>query len=256
MMDSQVGAAGVREGVRKKPKRSSSNSRTEQKKYADWVALGTVDLDSFVEDAIRGLKRLRGRIHAREDGDETSGPHSTLEIKVDCYTISCIPLKSAVEKQIKELQDALSGCLQRKVLRSKEEMEAFIASGKIVLDTNAQTVEEIGNLRIEAQKLMAEFSRAHVKITMASRRSREAPETVRRHGRTHGGGDGLLFVGFGVGEPLDEAGTDGDEPGDAKGKPQGRDSRENRGVRVQSGSVQRAMARVQAEGHAIREILR
>ena len=81
-----------------------------------------------------------------------------LEIKVDCYTISCIPLKSAVEKQIKELQDALSGCLQRKVLRSKEEMEAFIASGKIVLDTNAQTVEEIGNLRIEAQKLMAEFS--------------------------------------------------------------------------------------------------
>ena len=37
-----------------------------------------------------------------------------LEIKVDCYTISCQPLKSAVEKQIKELQDILSGCLQRK----------------------------------------------------------------------------------------------------------------------------------------------
>jgi len=80
-----------------------------------------------------------------------------LEIKVDCYTVSCLPLKSAVEKQIKELQDTLSNCLQRKVVRSKETIEQFIRSGKELLDTKAQTIEEIGNMRNDAKNLSAEF---------------------------------------------------------------------------------------------------
>jgi dynein heavy chain 2 len=43
-------------------------------------------------------------------------------------------------------------------MRSKEEMEEFIASGKGLLDANAQTVEEIGNMRVEAKKIMTDFS--------------------------------------------------------------------------------------------------
>ena len=80
-----------------------------------------------------------------------------LEIKVDCYTVSCLPLKSAVEKQIKELQDTLSNCLQRKVVRSKQTIEEFIRSGKELLDTKAQTIEEIGNMRNDAKNLSAEL---------------------------------------------------------------------------------------------------
>ena len=156
MMDSQVGAAGCAK-VYEKTEALFVKLADEQKKYADWVALGTVDLDSFVETQYADSKDFEEGYTLVKTAMKQAD-RIPLEIKVDCYTISCIPLKSAVEKQIKELQDALSGCLQRKVLRSKEEMEAFIASGKIVLDTNAQTVEEIGNLRIEAQKLMAEFS--------------------------------------------------------------------------------------------------
>ena len=48
MMDSQVGAAGCAK-VYEKTEALFVKLADEQKKYADWVALGTVDLDSFVE---------------------------------------------------------------------------------------------------------------------------------------------------------------------------------------------------------------
>ena len=156
MVDSPDGAAGCAK-VYEKTEALFAKLADEQKKYGEWVALGTVDLDAFVdehleesEDFEQGFKLVKT---ASKQADRIP-----LEIKVDCYTVSCQPLKSTVEKHIKELQDVLSSCLQRKVVRSKEEMEEFIVSGKTLLDANAQTVEEIGNMRSEAKKIMKDFS--------------------------------------------------------------------------------------------------
>ena len=120
------------------------------------MTLGTVDLDAFVEE----------RFHEAEDFEEgfrlvktsmKQADRIPLDIKVECYTISCQPLKSAVEKHIKELQDSLTGTLQRKVVRQRDEIEEFISSGKTLLDSNAQTIEEIGNMRNDAKNLTKEF---------------------------------------------------------------------------------------------------
>ena len=50
------------------------------------------------------------------------------------------------------------------MLRQKEEIDEFISSGKKLLDTNAQTIEEIGNMRNDARQLSAEFSGRITKI--------------------------------------------------------------------------------------------
>ena len=156
MIDSSVGAAGCAK-VYEKTEALFVKLADEQKKYGDWVMLGTVDLDTFVEERFSEAKEFEAGFRLVKTAMKQAD-RIPLEIKVECYTISCQPLKSAVEKHIKELQDALTGCLQRKVLRQKEEIDEFISSGKKLLDTNAQTIEEIGNMRNDARQLSAEFS--------------------------------------------------------------------------------------------------
>ena len=155
MMDSAVGAAGCAK-VYDKTEALFVKLADEQKKYEHWVALGTVDLDTFVDERFSESKEFEEGFKLVKLASKQAD-RIPLEIKVDCYTVSCLPLKSAVEKQIKELQDTLSNCLQRKVVRSKETIEQFIRSGKELLDTKAQTIEEIGNMRNDAKNLSAEF---------------------------------------------------------------------------------------------------
>ena len=155
MMDSAVGAAGCAK-VYDRTEALFVKLADEQKKYEHWVALGTVDLDTFVDERFSESKEFEEGFRLVKSANKQAD-RIPLEIKVDCYTVSCLPLKSAVEKQIKELQDTLSNCLQRKVVRSKQTIEEFIRSGKELLDTKAQTIEEIGNMRNDAKNLSAEF---------------------------------------------------------------------------------------------------
>jgi dynein heavy chain 2 len=177
MVDSLIGAAGCAK-VYEKTEALFVKLADEQKKYADWVALGTVDLDAFVEEHLSESQDFEDGFKLVKTASKQAD-RIPLEIKVDCYAVSCQPLKSAVEKHIKELQDVLSGCLLRKVVRSKEEMEEFIVSGKTLLDANAQTVEEIGNMRSEAKKIMANFGG---RMTQMRRQSADLAKLLKQSG--------------------------------------------------------------------------
>lgn len=41
------------------------------------------------------------------------------EIKVDCYKVSLVPVKAAIDEHMKKLQDALVASLRRKVRESR-----------------------------------------------------------------------------------------------------------------------------------------
>ena len=112
MIDSSVGAAGCAK-VYEKTEALFVKLADEQKKYADWVMLGTVDLDTFGEDRFSEVKEFEAGFKLVKTAMKQAD-RIPLEIKVECYTISCQPLKSAVEKHIKELQDALTGCFAEK----------------------------------------------------------------------------------------------------------------------------------------------
>ena len=155
MVDSPIGAAGCAK-VYEKTEALFVKLADEQRRYENWVALGTVDLDAFVEERFTETKDFEDGFRLVKTSAKMAD-RIPMEIKVECYTVSCQPLKSAVEKHIRALQSVLSGSLARKVTRQKEEMEAFVVSGKELLDANAQTIEEIGNMRVAAKKLSEEF---------------------------------------------------------------------------------------------------
>eukprot|EP00899_Mesostigma_viride_P029629 jgi/Mesvir1/9851/Mv22388-RA.1 len=146
----------------------------EQKKLYEWVALGTVDLDEFVdahlelaEDWEMNLKVLKARAKGAEKIPS--------EVKVDCYTISLLPAKQAIDEQMKQMHDVLVGSLRRKALADKEAVEQFMTKGMETLDVKANSVEEIGNARNEARLLTGDISR----IMQLRRRCEEKSRLLR-----------------------------------------------------------------------------
>ena len=112
-----------------------------------------------------------------------------LEIKVDCYTVSCLPLKSAVEKQIKELQDTLSNCLQRKVVRSKQTIEEFIRSGKELWTPRRRPSRRLETCATTLRTCRREFQGKMTQLRWQVADLSKLLKTVRRVGRAGGGAD-------------------------------------------------------------------
>ena len=155
MVDSQNGASGCAR-VYEKTEALFVKLADELKRYENWVMLGTVDLDQFVGERYTDTYQFEQGFALVKQSSKQADKIPN-DLKIECYVVSCAPLKQAVEKHVRGLQCALSGCLTRKVLSQNEEINAFITQGKDLLDANAQTIEEIGNMRVAAKALSTEF---------------------------------------------------------------------------------------------------
>ncbi|KAK3283536.1 hypothetical protein CYMTET_8768 [Cymbomonas tetramitiformis] len=130
----------------------------EQKKLTDWVALGTVDLDEFCDQNLDEVADWENNFRMLKLASKDAEKLPT-EAKVDCYQVNMMPAKTAVEEQLKRLQESLTNSLKRKAQIEKEEVEAFINEGKGTLEAEATSVEEIGKARAGAKNLVGAISR-------------------------------------------------------------------------------------------------
>ena len=77
--------------------------------------------------------------------------------QIDCYKISLLPVKAAVDEHMKKLQEALVTCLRRKTLAEKEQVEDFMKGGKDLFTREAYSVEDIGKSGQEARNMVDEL---------------------------------------------------------------------------------------------------
>ena len=80
----------------------------------DWVALGSVDLDEFLDENLEDVSdwNLNFKMLKAAAKDAEKIPQ---EIRLGCYKISMVPMKSAVDDQMRRLQESLVSSLRRKV---------------------------------------------------------------------------------------------------------------------------------------------
>jgi len=125
----------------------------ERRKLQDWVALGTVDLEEFVDESLDEVKdwELNFKILKQAQRESERIPS---EVTVDCFTVSLLPVKAAIENHMKLLQEALLHSLRRTALAQKEEVENFVSEGQKIFEGNALSIEEIGSARKAAQGLI------------------------------------------------------------------------------------------------------
>ncbi|EDO38992.1 predicted protein [Nematostella vectensis] len=126
-----------------------------QEMFKDWVVLGSIDLDALVDkhlhdvaDWERNFRALKAR---GRDAEKLP-----LSVKVDCITVSTVPVKSTIDDHIQQLFDALMSSLRRSITQEVQTIDTFLTSGMEALSTRPQTVEEIGEANLKHTELTSQ----------------------------------------------------------------------------------------------------
>ena len=83
-------------------------------------------------------------------------PFSLSVIRVDCITVSTLPVKASVEDHIQQLFDALLTSLRRSIQTNLSAIDQFLVKGKDALSVRPQTIEEIGDVNQAYNQLAKE----------------------------------------------------------------------------------------------------
>ncbi|KAJ8297986.1 LOW QUALITY PROTEIN: hypothetical protein KUTeg_024517 [Tegillarca granosa] len=108
----------------------------------DWVVLGAIDLDQFVEDNLiqisdweKNFKALKGR---GRDAEKLPS-----QIKVDCITVNTMPVKAAIDDHIQRLFDALMNSLRKAITKDVGTIDEFLTNAMETLSKRPQTVQPL-----------------------------------------------------------------------------------------------------------------
>ena len=122
------------------------------KQYIPWTALGTVDLQAFIEANFKTVEDWENNfaMMKQKRKDLKKLPDSS---KVDCITVNLVPFKAGIEDIFKRLSDALVETLQMSIEKDSEEVHKFIKVGLEKLNSNPQSVEEIEKMHADAVQI-------------------------------------------------------------------------------------------------------
>ncbi|KAJ3116477.1 Cytoplasmic dynein 2 heavy chain 1 [Phlyctochytrium bullatum] len=140
--------------VYKKTESLFSNLLSIYDKFKDWVILGTVNLETFIEEALSDVYDWEMNFRMlKVKGKEAEQLPAV--IKVDCITISTAPVKATIDDHLQRLFDCLLGSLKKAINSHIQEIENFVLKGTDILSKRPETLEEIGEANARHEELFA-----------------------------------------------------------------------------------------------------
>lgn len=120
--------------------------------FKDWVILGTVNLDEFVEDALYDVAdwELNFRILKQKGKDAELLPSA---IQVDCISVSTAPVKAAIDDHLQGLMDSMLSSLRKAINKHMAAIEDFAAKGTDMLANRPQSLTEIGEANTKHEEI-------------------------------------------------------------------------------------------------------
>ncbi|KAJ3215292.1 Cytoplasmic dynein 2 heavy chain 1 [Dinochytrium kinnereticum] len=146
--------------VYKKTESLFSNLITVYDKFKDWVILGTVNLETFVEEALSDVYDWEMNFRMLKAKGKEAEQLPTV-IKVDCITISTAPVKATIDDHLQRLFDCLLNALRKAITAHLQEIDTFVSKGTEILSKRPETLEEIG----EANARHEELASAKAKVS-------------------------------------------------------------------------------------------
>jgi dynein heavy chain 2 len=127
--------------------------------FKEWLILGSVDLDAFVDEAISDVAdwEMNFRVLKQRGKDVEQLPTT---IKVDCVSISTVPVKAAIDDHIQRIFDSLVNSLRKAANVHLKEIDQFTNMALEILMKRPQTMAEIGH----ANSVHAELTKNRVAI--------------------------------------------------------------------------------------------
>ncbi|XP_061923239.1 dynein cytoplasmic 2 heavy chain 1 isoform X1 [Entelurus aequoreus] len=112
-------------------------------KYKDWVVLGQVDLEKLLVQHLTSVQDWEANFKALKARGKESERLPSQE-KVDCITVNCEPLKTAIDGLIQRLFDLLLMSLRKSIQGHMQAIDTFVSESMDTLSTRPENIEEIG----------------------------------------------------------------------------------------------------------------
>uniref|UniRef100_A0A8B9E7P0 Cytoplasmic dynein 2 heavy chain 1 n=1 Tax=Anser cygnoides TaxID=8845 RepID=A0A8B9E7P0_ANSCY len=120
--------------------------------FKEWIVIGQVDMETLVtthlsskQDWEKNFKALKVR------GKEAERLPSI--IKIDCLTVNCNPVKTAIDDFIQKFYDVLVLSLRKSIQAHLHDVSSFLTDAMETLVVRPQTVEEISEDNLKYLKL-------------------------------------------------------------------------------------------------------
>ncbi|XP_035398354.1 cytoplasmic dynein 2 heavy chain 1 [Cygnus atratus] len=120
--------------------------------FKEWIVIGQVDMETLVtthlsskQDWEKNFKALKVR------GKEAERLPSI--IRIDCLTVNCNPVKTAIDDFIQKLYDVLVLSLRKSIQAHLHDVSSFLTDAMETLVVRPQTVEEISEDNLKYLKL-------------------------------------------------------------------------------------------------------
>ncbi|KAJ3197037.1 Cytoplasmic dynein 2 heavy chain 1 [Irineochytrium annulatum] len=123
-------------------------------RFKDWVILGTVPLDSFVDEALSDVYDWEMNFKMlKVKGKEAEQIPSS--IKIDCITICTAPVKATIDDHLQRLFDSLLNALRKAIGVHITAIDEFVVKATDTLSKRPQTLEEISEANMRHEELSA-----------------------------------------------------------------------------------------------------
>ncbi|KAK3531386.1 hypothetical protein QTP70_018186, partial [Hemibagrus guttatus] len=123
--------------------------------FREWVVLGQVDMEVLVEKHLLTVQDWERNFKAvKVKGKEVERLPSVQ--KVDCFTVNCEPVKSAIDDLIQKLFDTMLTALRKSIQGHIQAVDSFLSSGMAMLSTRPESIEEIGEANSKHRQLQAQ----------------------------------------------------------------------------------------------------
>jgi dynein heavy chain 2 len=123
-------------------------------RYAEWTALGQVDLDAYLEanvktseEYVANFKTMRSK---RKDIDKLPDIE-----KIDCITVSLAPFKTFLDELLLRVGDSLLVNLRRSLIEEFKEVDMFLETSNERLYSKPKSVDEIGEAKRQWKEIDA-----------------------------------------------------------------------------------------------------
>eukprot|EP01063_Lacrimia_lanifica_P011176 TRINITY_DN1797_c1_g1_i1.p1 TRINITY_DN1797_c1_g1~~TRINITY_DN1797_c1_g1_i1.p1 ORF type:complete len:4267 (+),score=1793.68 TRINITY_DN1797_c1_g1_i1:109-12909(+) len=122
-----------------------------RKKYREYVVLGQADISAWVDlladvgDWEKNFKMIKSK------GKEVGSLEDT--IKIDCFTISTVPIKASIDDQLSRLGQLLNQSLKKAAESDLSEVEQFLSNAMKTLSDQPTTLEDIGKANKAYQEM-------------------------------------------------------------------------------------------------------
>ncbi|CAG2063911.1 unnamed protein product, partial [Timema podura] len=127
---------------------------TVKERWRQWVALGSLDLDQLAEQHLHTAEDWDRNFRASKTCSQEIAKLPSTEEKVECFSVSFLPVRAEVELHNRRYWDTLVSSLQISIVRDVGAIDKFISESTQALSRQPHSVEEIGQANVRHCEIM------------------------------------------------------------------------------------------------------